>query len=62
MVHEFQSRFYNHTTSFRDRGNETEFQSPFGSWRANPKTTTYNRKYLAMQRPINVVPDVAIYA
>ena len=59
---EFKSRFYNHSKSFWDRGNETKFQSTFGNWRANPKIKTYVGKHFCMQRPINVAQDVAIYA
>ena len=38
------------------------FQTTFGNRKTNPKITTYIRKYLRMQSPINVVQDVAIYA
>ena len=38
------------------------FQSTFLNWKTNRKTTTYVGKYLCMQRPINVIQDVVIYA
>ena len=40
MVHELQSRFYNHTTSFRDRGNETEFSKSI--WQLKGESKNYN--------------------
>ena len=61
---ESKSRFYSHTKSFRDRGNETELLKYI--WLLKGKSKNYNKrwkifKYLCMQRPINVAQDIAIY-
>ena len=40
---EFKSRFYNHTKSFRDRGNETELSKYI--WQLKDESKSYNRRW-----------------
>ena len=40
---EFKSRFYNHTKSFRDRGNETELSKYI--WQLKGKSKSYNIRW-----------------
>ena len=41
---EFKSRYYNHTDSFRDRGNETELLSKY-IWQLKDESKNYNIRW-----------------